>query len=136
MTGHGSKLRYKQDEAIAALLSEPTFDEAAANVGISPRTLRRWQQDPSFAAGLRKARKDAYLQSIARLQEGSSAAVTTLLKVMIDANTPPACKVRAADSVLNHSAKAIEWEDLEARVSELERAAEAAKTDQDEDAKR
>jgi len=46
---------------------------------------------------------------------------------MVDAITPPATKVRAADSVLNHSAKAIELEDLEARLSELERAAELAK---------
>jgi len=35
--------------------------------------------------------------------------------------------VRAADSVLAHSAKAIELEDIEARVAELERAAEASK---------
>jgi len=33
--------------------------------------------------------------------------------------------VRAADSVMSHAAKAIEIEDIEARVSELERAAEA-----------
>jgi hypothetical protein len=33
---------------------------------------------------------------------------------------------RAADSVLSHAAKAIELEDIEARVSELERAAEEA----------
>jgi len=35
-------------------------------------------------------------------------------------------KVRAADSVRDHSAKAIELEDIEVRVAELERAAEAA----------
>jgi hypothetical protein len=46
---------------------------------------------------------------------------------MVDANTPPSTKVRAADSVLNHSAKAIEIEDIEVRVAELERNAESAK---------
>ena len=40
---------------------------------------------------------------------------------------PPATKVRAADSILNHTTKAIEIEDIEARVSELERAADEAK---------
>ena len=35
--------------------------------------------------------------------------------------------VRSADSIFNHAAKAIEIEDIEARVSELERAAEAQK---------
>jgi hypothetical protein len=33
--------------------------------------------------------------------------------------------VRAADSILNHTAKAVEIEDIEARVTELEQAAEA-----------
>jgi hypothetical protein len=46
---------------------------------------------------------------------------------MVDASTPASTKVRAADSVLNHSAKAIEIEDIEVRVAELERAAEASK---------
>jgi hypothetical protein len=41
-------------------------------------------------------------------------------KVMVDANTPASTKVRAADSVLNHSAEAIEIEDIDARVSALE----------------
>jgi hypothetical protein len=68
-----------------------------------------------------------FKQSIARLQQATSAAVTTLLKVMVDPNTPASTKVRAADSVLDHAAKAIEIEDIEARVSELERAAEAQK---------
>jgi F0F1-type ATP synthase delta subunit len=46
---------------------------------------------------------------------------------MIDSNTPASVKVRAAEAIFNHAAKAIEIEDIEARVSELERAAEASK---------
>jgi hypothetical protein len=42
---------------------------------------------------------------------------------MVDASTPASTKVRAADSVLNHSAKAIEIEDIEVRVAALEAAA-------------
>jgi len=42
---------------------------------------------------------------------------------MVDPNTPAATKVRAADSILNHTIKAIETENLEARLTELERAA-------------
>ena len=40
---------------------------------------------------------------------------------------PKQAKLRAADLVLSHGAKAIEIEDIEARVAELERAAEEAK---------
>ena len=55
----------------------------------------------------------------------SLTAVTTLLKIMIDPSSPPSCRVRAADSVLDHAAKAIELEDIEARLAALEREAKA-----------
>jgi hypothetical protein len=41
-------------------------------------------------------------------------------------HTPASTRVRAAEIIVNHTAKAIEIEDIEARVSELERATEAA----------
>ena len=46
--------------------------------------------------------------------------MTTLLKIMVDPTAPHTTRVRAADSVLDHSAKAIEIEDVEARVAALE----------------
>ena len=39
---------------------------------------------------------------------------------MIDPATPASVKVRAAEAIFNHAAKAIEIEDVEARVSALE----------------
>jgi hypothetical protein len=58
-----------------------------------------------------------------RLQQGTSAAATTLLKTLIDPGTPPSVKVRAAEAIFNHAAKAIEIEDIEARVAALEQTA-------------
>jgi len=127
MKGHGAKFSRKMEEAVAALLTQRNQEEAARAVGIGTATLLRWQKEPEFQAAYRAARRAAHAQSVARLQQATSAAVTTLLKVMVDPSTPPSTKVRAADSVLGHSAKAIELEDIEARVAELERAAEAAK---------
>jgi hypothetical protein len=57
----------------------------------------------------------------------TSAAVATLGKVMVDAGTPPSTKVRAAEAIITHGTKAIELEDIEARVAELERAAEVSR---------
>jgi hypothetical protein len=127
MTGHGAKFGRKMEEAVAALLTQRNTEEAAKAVGVSPKTLLRWQQVPEFQAALRKARKDAYGNCMGRLQQGSSAAVSTLLKVMLDPSTPASTKVRAAESVLSHSEKAIELEDVEARLAELERAADESK---------
>ena len=128
MNGHGTKFKRKLEEAVAAMLTQRNVEEAARSVGVSTATLMRWQKEPEFQQAFRVARRNAHAQSIARLQQATSAAVSTLLKVMVDAGTPASTKVRAADSVLNHSAKAMEIEDIEVRVSELERAAGAAKS--------
>ena len=42
---------------------------------------------------------------------------------MIDPATPASVKVRAAEAIFNHAAKAIEIEDIEVRVAALEAAA-------------
>jgi DNA-binding MurR/RpiR family transcriptional regulator len=123
MSGHGTKLKRKLEEAVAAMLTQRNIEEAARSVDVSTATLMRWQKLPEFQKAYRDARRAAHNQSIARLQQATSAAVSTLLKVMVDPNTPASTKVRAADSVLDHSAKAIEIEDIEARVTALEAAA-------------
>jgi hypothetical protein len=46
-----------------------------------------------------------------------------LIKIMADPNSPASTRVRAADSVLDHAARAIEIEDIEVRVAALEEAA-------------
>jgi hypothetical protein len=127
MKGHGAKFERKQEEAIAALLTQRNIDEAVKAAGIATNTLLKWMKDPGFDAAYRDARRLAFRQSVSRLQQASSAAVTTLLKIMVDPTAPHSTRVRAADSVLDHSAKAIEIEDVEARVAELERAAAAAR---------
>ena len=68
------------------------------------------------------------------MQQASSAAVSTLLKIMVDAIAPASTRVRAGDSVLDHSAKSIELEDIEARVADLERAAQARNDEGDRQA--
>jgi hypothetical protein len=121
------KLTRKQEEAIVALLSTRSVEEAALGCGTAARTLYRWLQDPNFDSGYRAARRKAFSQATARLQHGASAAATTLLKVMLDQSTPAPTKVRAAECVLDHAARSIEIEDIEARVAILEQAAAQSK---------
>ena len=119
-----SRLTRKQEDAIVALLSNRSVEDAARACNIPARTLYRLLKDSDFDRAYRRAKYDAFGQSIARMHHLSSAAVSTLGKVMLDPATPAATRVRAADSILNHTAKAIEVEDIEARVTELERAAQ------------
>ena len=81
-----------------------------------------WSPTPEFQKAYRQARRDAYSQAVARLQQGTSAAATILLKTMVDPGTPASVRVRAAEAIFSHAFKAIEIEDIEARVSELEQA--------------
>ena len=126
MTRTGTKFGRKMEEAVAALLIQRNVEEAAKSVGISTRTLLRWMKEPEFQGAYREARRMAYSQAVAKLQQGATAAATTLIKIMFDQNTPASVRVRAAECIMNHSSKAIEIEDVEARVTELERAAEAS----------
>ena len=38
---------------------------------------------------------------------------------MVDGNSPPSTRVRAAERILNHSSKALEMEDIDARLPQL-----------------
>jgi AICAR transformylase/IMP cyclohydrolase PurH len=127
MADFNGKLGRKKEEAIVALCSTRSIEDAARACNTPVRTLYRWLKEPEFNAAYRAARRSAYGQSIARLQQASTAAATTLLKVMVDPTTPPSTRVRAAESVLTHAAKAIEIEDLDARLTDLERANDFAK---------
>ena len=127
MVGHGTKFGRKKEAAIAALLSQRNIEDAARVAAIGTNTLLRWMQVPEFQTAYRKARRDAVSQSTARLQQATGAAASTLLKIMVDQNTPASTRVRAAECVMNHAMRGIELEDIEARVSELERAAEISK---------
>ena len=128
MIGHGAKFGRKKEEAVAAVLSQRNLEEAARVVGVGVATLMRWQKLPEFQDALRRARREALSQTIGRLQQGASAAATTLLKVMLDQNTPASTKVRAADTVMNHALKAMELEDVLERLTEVERVVDLAKS--------
>ena len=68
MSGHGSKLGYKQEHAIAALLTKRNVEEAARAADISVKTLLRWLKTSEFVGAYRAARREAFSQCIVPLQ--------------------------------------------------------------------
>jgi hypothetical protein len=127
MTGHGTKFARKAEQAIAALLTRPSIEDAARVAGVGEKTLRRWIQEPKFKARYLRARRESVQQAVARIQQATGAAGTTILKLMTDPNVPAAVRLRAAECVFDLAVKGLENEDIEVRVSELERAALEAK---------
>jgi hypothetical protein len=49
------------------------------------------------------------------LEQASGAAVSTILKILLDKDAPVSSRLRTAESVVVHAAKAIEIEQIEAR---------------------
>lgn len=119
--GHGSKFAQKHELAIIALLTAPSISEAAKKVGIAETTLYKWLQMPEFVEHYKEARKQAVGQAVARLQQATTKAVDALTDVMENHESKDSARVSAAKTVLELSLKAIELEDLQAKVEELEK---------------
>jgi hypothetical protein len=127
MPGHGEKQSRKREQAIAALLSEPTVEAAAKKAKVADRTLRGWLKDPAFTRDYRAARRQIVEGAVSRIQQATVVAVLTLHRNLNCGN--PGTEVRAAQVILEHSTKAVELWDLEQRVEELEHQAEQEKKD-------
>ncbi len=119
--GRRSKKKWQRQQLILAMLSQPTLQKAAASIGISEATAWRIRQTPEFQWEYQQARRETVLHSLARLQQGSGAAVATLFKILMDTNNPASARVQAASRILDLSKSALELEDLEIRVRQLEK---------------
>ena len=121
MSGHGEKLSRKQEQGIKALLIQSTLGEAATAIGVDERTLRRWLRDNAvFQMAYRQARRAVVQHAIVQVQQATGEAVETLRKVMQAADAPASAEVSAAKTILETAVKAVELEDLEARIASLE----------------
>jgi hypothetical protein len=110
----------QREQLILALLQQPGIEKAAAVVGISPVTAWRITKTEEFKEEYRQARREAFSQSLGRLQQAAGAATSTLMKIMVDPAAPAGSRVRAADCVLQHAASALEMEDVQVRLARLE----------------
>jgi AcrR family transcriptional regulator len=114
------KLTPIQERAVVSLLSHATMRTAAKAVGVDEATLWRWLQDKDFHAAYMTARRETMQHAMARLQQISSEAVSTLREVMKDKTAKGSERVSAAKAIIEYSIKSVEIEDLAQRVEELE----------------
>jgi hypothetical protein len=111
----------QRDQLVLALLQQPGVEKAGASIGMSSATAWRISKTPEFKRAYHLARREAYSQSMGRLQQATGAAASTLLKIMVNENAPAASRVRAADCILGRAANALELEDVLVRLEELEK---------------
>ena len=120
MARYQGKLGRKKEQAIIALLQQRSVEDAARMTDVSIRTLYRWMKDPDFDAAYREAKRASFSQSVARLHQMASAAVTTMGKIMVDPSMPASTRVKAAECILSHTTRAVEIETIETRLEQLE----------------
>src|SRR6266571_3151056 len=101
MTATGKS--HKREQAIAALLAQPTITAAASAVGVGEKTLRRWLRDPDFAAEHRAAQRQAVDLAISGLKQATGDAVATLRRNLTAG--VPSVEVRAASEILSQTAR-------------------------------
>ena len=110
-----------------AVFSCATLAEAAAAVGINPRTATRWLRSPEF--------KMIYIESQAGSPEAMLGfsratglpALQRLAKIIRDDSSAPTAAVAAARAVLDLMMKLVEVQELEERIRTLESLAGGAK---------
>lgn len=114
------ELEPRHEQAILALMTEPTVIKAAEVTGVTPQTLYNWLNDPEFKAAYKAVRSQTMDQAITQIQRNVDLAINTLVKVMISDLTRDAARVRAAIAILDMAFKAYEIEQITERLTELE----------------
>lgn len=116
-----SDLDASQQKALTALLSCETVAAAAKKSKLGEATVYRYLRDEKFKAAYRAARSELVEHSIAQLQRDCVVASKTLREVCEDKTAPASARVSAAKNILDGAIKAVELQDLTARLEEVER---------------
>src|SRR5208282_3103502 len=119
--GHGSKFQRRWTSAIAALLEADSLADAAARAKISERTLRRWLTDREFAQHYAQAKRQLLDSALSRLRSLARRSVDVLEGIATDDKAPHASRVTAASRLLDGALRLLEVEDVENRLTELEK---------------
>jgi transposase len=110
----------KQVKALTALLAGHSVEAAAVAAGVGVATLHRWLNDPQFRAAQQAGRRELAQMALSQLQSITRGAVGVIAELIADRAKPPSVRLRAAQIVIEASAKWLELEDFEMRLAALE----------------
>ena len=117
-----SKLTPQQHLAAAALISSPSLVEAASAAQINERTLRRWLEQPEFAALVAQLESQLIDFAVHRLVDFQQEAIDTI-RELCHHSDDERIKLRAAQILLDSLLKLRVQQTFEARLAELEQIA-------------
>lgn len=117
---NAAELNAQQQKALSALLNNNTVPDAAKACGMSEATLFRFLRDEPFKVYYRQARAEIVDHAITQLQRDCATASKTLREVCESQDAPASSRVAAARAILDGAVKAVELQDLTARIEEIE----------------
>ncbi len=111
----------KQEKALAALLTYPTKEKAAAAAGISSKTLRRYLEDSEFQERYKAAFSELVGNATDMAKQGLTPALACLREIIEDKGCSSQARVQAARTLLEYGMKFTEMSDILERIAALER---------------
>lgn len=111
----------KQEKVIAALLTNPTKQDAAAAAGISTATLRRYLSDEDFQREYRQALSGLVDEAAAQARQSLAPALQCLKEIVSDKEEATSAKIQASRALLEYGLQIISVADIESKLQELER---------------
>ena len=110
----------KQEKALAALISCPTAKAAARTAGLSESALRRYRQDPEFAAEYKRRCAELLETATDNAKAAMPPAIDRLRGIIDDDQQQPQQHIAAARAVLEYGLRLVEANDFEQRLRALE----------------
>ena len=119
MDGNGkNSITDKQLRVIPFLLEAPSIEEGCKRAKVSKATVYGWLKEEAFREELRKRREEVVRAALETLKANVSKATETLIKLLD--SEKEGIRARVAEDIIEFTQKAMEFEDLESRISALE----------------
>jgi hypothetical protein len=120
MEGNESKgLNNRQMKSLPLLISAKTVQEGCKKAGISAKTYYEWMKDPLFKEELTKQQNAISDKAISTLRASMEKALNVLVS-LLDSKTESTRRLAATD-LLAHGMRLRELEEIESRLSGVER---------------
>lgn len=113
-------MKVSDEVLIAALIKHGSYQKAAAELGITKNTITNRFKRDDFRNRYEMAKSALLQDAVDSMKMQLKSAVSTLVTVMNDKESPASVRISAADSLLRHSVRYIEIAEIESRISKLE----------------
>lgn len=112
----------KDEQILAALLTNPTVRAASKACGVSETQIYARLRNPEFREKYDNARRELLEQSTAYIQGIVSEAIDKMREVMNDPDAAPQVQLNAAECITRNSLKLTEQTDILRQLAELKKA--------------